>query len=68
MNMRGLILHVMGDLLGNLGVIATGLIVWLTDWRLKVYCDPFISLFISTIIVSSALPLGKRFPIPLCSL
>jgi zinc transporter 1 len=58
MNMRALILHVMGDALGNVGVIATGLIIWLTDWPLKYYCDPIISLVITVIIFHSALPLG----------
>jgi len=59
MNMRALVLHVLGDALGNVGVIATGLIIWLTTWKYKYYCDPVISLIITMIIFSSALPLGK---------
>ncbi|CUA76755.1 putative zinc transporter protein DDB_G0282067 [Dictyostelium discoideum] [Rhizoctonia solani] len=59
MNMRALVLHVLGDALGNVGVIATGLIIWLSDWKLKYYCDPIISLVITVIIFSSALPLVK---------
>ena len=59
MNMRALLLHVLGDALGNVGVIATGLIIWLTSWSFKYYCDPIISLIITFIIFSSALPLGK---------
>ena len=58
MNMRALVLHVLGDALGNVGVIATGLIIWLTDWKYKFYFDPVISLVITAIIFSSALPLG----------
>lgn len=58
MNMRALLLHVLGDALGNVGVIATGLIIWLTSWSYKYYCDPVISLVITVIIFSSALPLG----------
>lgn len=58
MNMRALVLHVMGDALGNVGVIATGLIIWLSHWSFKYYCDPVISLVITIIIFSSALPLG----------
>lgn len=58
MNMRALLLHVLGDALGNVGVIATGLIIWLTTWSYKYYCDPVISLVITVIIFSSALPLG----------
>lgn len=59
MNMRALVLHVLGDALGNVGVIATGLIIWLSSWSYKYYCDPVISLVITVIIFSSALPLGK---------
>jgi len=59
MNMRALVLHVIGDALGNVGVIATGLIIWLTTWKYKYYCDPIISLVITIIIFSSALPLGE---------
>ena len=29
MNMRGVFLHVLGDALGNVGVIAAGLVIWL---------------------------------------
>jgi solute carrier family 30 (zinc transporter), member 1 len=59
MNMRALVLHVLGDALGNVGVIATGLIIWLSTWQYRVYFDPIISLVITAIIFSSALPLGK---------
>lgn len=58
MNMRALVLHVIGDALGNVGVIATGLVIWLTEWSFKYYFDPIISLVITVIIFSSALPLG----------
>ncbi|KAF8168028.1 cation efflux protein [Crassisporium funariophilum] len=59
MNMRALLLHVLGDALGNVGVISTGLIIWLTTWKYKYYCDPVISLVITVIIFSSALPLVR---------
>ena len=59
MNMRALVLHVMGDALGNVGVISTGLIIWLTTLSWKYYFDPIISLVITVIIFSSALPLGE---------
>ena len=63
MNMRALLLHVLGDALGNVGVIATGLIIWLTSWSFKYYCDPVISLVITAIIFHSALPLGESMHI-----
>ena len=58
MNMRALVLHVVGDALGNVGVIMTGLIIWLSAWQYKYYCDPVISLIITVIIFSNSLPLG----------
>ncbi|KAL4071002.1 cation efflux protein [Scleroderma citrinum] len=59
MNMHALLLHVLGDALGNVGVIATGLVIWLTNWPYKYYFDPTISLVITVIIFSSALPLVR---------
>ncbi|KAF9229360.1 cation efflux protein [Gyrodon lividus] len=59
MNMQALMLHVLGDALGNVGVIATGLVIWLTTWEYKFYFDPVISLVITVIIFSSALPLVR---------
>ncbi|KAG8991831.1 hypothetical protein FRB94_009692 [Tulasnella sp. JGI-2019a] len=59
MNMQAVLLHVMGDALGNIGVIASGLIIWLTSWQYKYYCDPAISLVITMIIFSSAMPLVR---------
>ena len=59
LNMRGVFLHVMGDALGNIGVIASALIIWLTDYSWRHYSDPAISLVITIIILGSAIPLCK---------
>jgi zinc transporter 1 len=59
LNMRGVFLHVMGDALGNIGVIASALIIWLTDYDWRYYVDPGISLVITVIILLSAIPLCK---------
>ncbi|KAK5171948.1 Zinc resistance conferring protein [Saxophila tyrrhenica] len=59
LNMRGIFLHVMGDALGNIGVIATALFIWLTDYSWRFYFDPAISLLITIIILCSAIPLVK---------
>ena len=59
MNMRGLLLHVFGDALGNLGVVASGLIIWLAKGKFRFYFDPVISIVITVIIFSSAMPLGE---------
>lgn len=59
LNMRGVFLHVMGDALGNIGVIGSALIIWLTDYTWRFYADPVISLIITVIILCSAIPLCK---------
>ena len=59
LNMRGVFLHVMGDALGNIGVIGSALIIWLTDYTWRFYSDPAISLVITLIILGSAIPLCK---------
>lgn len=59
LNMKGIFLHVMGDALGNIGVIVTALIIWLTKFPGRYYFDPAISLVITIIILCSAIPLCK---------
>ncbi|KAI1365994.1 cation efflux protein [Xylaria arbuscula] len=59
MGMNAMVLHVLGDALGNVGVIATALVIWLTDWPGRFYADPAVSLFITLIILKSAIPLTK---------
>ncbi|EIW86646.1 cation efflux protein [Coniophora puteana RWD-64-598 SS2] len=59
MNMHALVLHVMGDALGNVGVIISGLVIWLTPWPSRFYLDPAVSLLITVIIFVSAVPLVR---------
>lgn len=59
LNMRGVFLHVMGDALGNIGVIGSALIIWLSSVSWRFYFDPGISLVITIIILWSAIPLCK---------
>lgn len=59
LNMRGVFLHVMGDALGNIGVIASALFIWQTSYKWRFYADPAVSLVITVIILASALPLCK---------
>lgn len=59
MNMRGVFLHVLGDALGNVGVIASGLFIALSTVSWRFYSDPAISFLITIIIFHSALPLVK---------
>lgn len=57
MGMNAMILHVIGDALGNVGVIVSALIIWLTNWPGRFYADPAVSLFITLIILKSTIPL-----------
>ncbi|KAF1959169.1 cation efflux protein [Byssothecium circinans] len=59
LNMRGVFLHVLGDALGNVGVMVSALIIWLTPFWWRFYSDPAISLIITMIILGSAIPLCK---------
>ncbi|CCE78486.1 Piso0_001109 [Millerozyma farinosa CBS 7064] len=60
MNMEGVFLHALGDALGNVGVIITALFIWKTDYSWKYYTDPLVSLILTVIIFSSALPLCRK--------
>ncbi|QPG75439.1 hypothetical protein FOA43_002793 [Brettanomyces nanus] len=59
LNMEGVFLHVLGDSLGNVGVMVTAILIWKTDYKFKYYFDPLVSLFITCIIFSTALPLCR---------
>jgi len=50
-NIRGAILHVMGDLLGSLGAIAAAIIISLTGWM---PIDPILSVVVALLILRSA--------------
>lgn len=51
LNVRGAMLHVLGDLLGSIAAIASGLVIWLTGWT---PIDPILSLFICVLILIAA--------------
>ncbi|KAI6708800.1 hypothetical protein PZA11_004277 [Diplocarpon coronariae] len=57
MGMNAMILHVIGDALGNVGVIVSALVIWLANWSGKYYADPAVSLFITLIILKTTIPL-----------
>lgn len=54
LNLRGALLHVIGDLLGSLAALVSGLVILLTGWM---PIDPLLSLFICALILVSALRL-----------
>ncbi|KIW36141.1 hypothetical protein, variant 8 [Exophiala oligosperma] len=57
LNMTGVFLHVLGDAVGNIGVIASALFIWLTDFSWRFYADPTVSVIITAIILHTAIPL-----------
>lgn len=50
LNIRGALLHVMGDLLGSVGALIAGFTIWLTGWT---PIDPILSLLICVLILIS---------------
>ncbi|KAI8898281.1 cation efflux protein [Globomyces pollinis-pini] len=59
MNMHGVFLHILGDLLASLGVIVSALIMIYVEGSWTTYVDPAISLVITLIIIKSTVPLVK---------
>jgi cobalt-zinc-cadmium efflux system protein len=51
LNIRGAVLHVLGDLLGSVGAIVAALVILATGWTLV---DPLISMLVSALILVSA--------------
>ncbi|KAJ2950361.1 hypothetical protein O0L34_g8602 [Tuta absoluta] len=60
MNMKGVFLHVLSDALGSLIVVASALVVWLTNWEYKQYIDPALSLVLVILILASVWPLLRE--------
>lgn len=50
-NLRGALLHVLGDLLGSVGAIAAAIGIMLTGWTLL---DPILSVLVAVLVVRSA--------------
>jgi len=54
LNTRGAALHVMGDLLGSVAALASGIVIWLTGWT---PIDPILSILICMLILIASLRL-----------
>jgi cobalt-zinc-cadmium efflux system protein len=57
LNMRAALLHVMGDLLGSLAALLSGVIIWATGWFAV---DPALSLLIALLIAYSSLKIVRE--------
>ncbi|MBD8500049.1 cation diffusion facilitator family transporter [Paenibacillus arenosi] len=51
LNMRSAYLHVLGDMLGSIGAIVAGFIMWKFEWYVA---DPIISIIVAILIIISA--------------
>jgi cobalt-zinc-cadmium efflux system protein len=51
------VVHVLTDLLGSIGAILSGLLIWTLDWR---WVDPALSVLIVVLVVGSAVSLLSR--------
>ena len=49
-NMRGAILHVLMDILGSIGAIIGGIVIYFTGWM---YADPIVSVILASLILRS---------------
>jgi len=54
LNVRGAMLHVMGDLLGSVAALVAGAVIWSTGWY---PIDPLLSAFVGVLILVSSLRL-----------
>lgn len=58
--MLGVFIHVVGDAINNIGVIASALIIWKAHGEARYYADPAIGVFISVMIFLTAWPLTRN--------
>ena len=56
LNTKAALIHVLGDLLGSVAALASGLVIYLTGWT---PIDPLLSLFVCVLILRSTLNLLK---------
>ncbi|KAF2113965.1 cation efflux family-domain-containing protein, partial [Lophiotrema nucula] len=60
LGIMGVLIHLIGDAINNIGVIIAALIIWLTKSNARFYADPAVSMWIAIMILASSIPLTKR--------
>ncbi|EEH08928.1 conserved hypothetical protein [Histoplasma capsulatum G186AR] len=60
LGVMGVLLHVIGDAINNIGVIIAALIIWKATHDGRYYADPGVSTAIGILILASAIPLGTK--------
>ncbi|PGH14048.1 hypothetical protein AJ79_03318 [Helicocarpus griseus UAMH5409] len=56
----GVLLHVVGDAINNIGVIIAALVIWKAKYEGRYYADPGVGVGIGLLILASAIPLVKN--------
>lgn len=62
LGMMGVLVHLVGDAINNVGVIIAAAVIWQAKYEGRFYVDPGVSMGIAIMILLSALPLGKLHP------
>ncbi|KAF5605064.1 zinc cadmium resistance [Fusarium pseudocircinatum] len=60
LGMLGVFIHVLGDAINNIGVIIAAVLIWQLKGEGRYYADPAVGVFISLMILISAIPLVKK--------
>lgn len=60
LGVMGVLLHIIGDAVNNIGVIIAAAVIWKTSYAARFYADPAVSMGIAAMIIISSLPLMKR--------
>lgn len=60
LGMMGVLVHVIGDAINNVGVIIAAAVIWKAKYEGRFYADPAVSMGISMMILLSSLPLSEQ--------
>ncbi|KFY02927.1 hypothetical protein V490_00363 [Pseudogymnoascus sp. VKM F-3557] len=60
LGMMGVLVHLVGDAINNIGVIIAAVVIWQAKYEGRLYADPGVSMGIAIMILLSALPLVKN--------
>ncbi|EED21007.1 cation efflux protein/ zinc transporter, putative [Talaromyces stipitatus ATCC 10500] len=58
LNSLGVLIHLLGDALNNIGVMVSALVIWLTKHEGRFYADPAASMLIACMIMLTSAPLA----------
>jgi zinc transporter 1 len=56
--MMGVLVHLVGDAINNIGVIIAAAVIWQAKYEGRFYADPGASMGIAFMILASSIPLG----------